>query len=287
MNSKNLLTLAITLTLGVILAGSLLMPVISDAQKDLGNPITKSNQIYNGFYVEPNAEYTLELDKTGWTANGVDLTGQNFRQLVFSDSFTIMIDQPMESGAFGYISGKEVANPIYFNALYAYEVTFADNTVNVVRTTDDTTIFTKTYTWAFAACAEGTAGAWGTIVRVGTTDAYVLDESQLILSGYYYTGDNDTFYSYRDGVLYCGEYSGSVEITKGITNGTTDIFNITELDVNVGDETFTPFLALVPLSVTGHATAGAAYSLLGALPIMVIIGLVFAATAAIVAKRDD
>ena len=289
MESKNLLTLAITLTVGIILAGSLLMPVISDAQKSVGDPITKSNQVYQGFYIEPDSDYELTISAAGWSVNGELLTGQNYRQLIFADSFVLQVNDNTDATSFGFIMDKTLDAPeyLYVADSASYSVTFANNTVTVAKAGVTEPFYTQTYAWAYAACPAATEGAWGTIVGIGSTDAFILNDNQILLSGFYYTGENDTFYSYRDGTLYTGEYEGSIEITKSITAGTYDIYSVTGLTVTVGDESFTPYLTLVPIEVTGHATGGAAHSLVGVIPIMVIVALLIAAVGAVTFRRAD
>ena len=252
MEKTNLLPLVVTLTVGIILAGSLLMPVISDAQKSVGDPITKSNQIYQGYYIEPDSDYELTISAAGWDVNGEILTGQNYRQLVFADSFVLQVHVNTDETSFGYVLDKTMNDPTYLYVAdsASYTVTFANNSVTIAKAGVAEPFYTQTYGWAYAACPAATEGAWGTIVRVGTNDAYILNDNQIILSGYYYTGDNDTFYSYRDGTLYTGEYEGSIEITKSIADGTYDIYSVTGLSVHVGEESFTPYLTLVPIEVT-------------------------------------
>lgn len=285
----NILGLLVTLVVGVILAGSLLAPVISDAQKSVGDPITKSNQVYQGFYNEPDSDYELTLSAAGWFVNGDPLTGQNYRQLIFADTFVLQVNDPANETSFGYIMDKTMTNPtqLFVADSASYSVTFANNTVTVAKAGVTEPIYTQTYGWAYAAYPAATEGAWGTIVRIGTTDAYILNDNQIMLSGYYYTGENDTFYCYRDGTLYTGEYEGSVDITKSITDGTYDIYSVTGLSVHVGEESFTPYLTLVPIEVTGHATGGAAHSLVGVIPIMVIVALLISAVGAIALRRAD
>ena len=56
--------------------------------------------------------------------------------------------------------------------------------------------------------------------------------------------------------------------------------------ISVDDETFTPYVWAVEKTIMGHESAGAAYSLLGAIPIMVIVALLVVAVG-VVARRND
>lgn len=289
MDPKRITAVIVAAILGVILLVTVVAPIVSDGQTTTGDPITKSNQVYTGYYVEPDAEYELTLNASGWAANDVVLTNQNYRQLIFADTFVLQVNTNADATSFGYIMADDLTAPRY---LYVaddaeYTVTFNDNTMTVIKTGTATPFYTKTYNWAFAACGSEEPNAWGTITRVGTNDAYILNDSQFYLSGYYYTGENDTFYSYHMGQMNSGTYEGSVTFEKEIVSGTTDIYNITELDVAIGEESFNPYLILVPLSVTGHATSGSLYSMLGVIPIVVAIGIVLGVVSMAIVNRYD
>lgn len=278
----------IALVLGAILVGGMLAPTVAGIQDTVGDKITKSNQVYTGYYVEPYAEYELIINADGWTANGVNLTGQNYRQLIFADTFALQANTNTDPTAFGYIIAEGMTTPQYLDVADSaeYTVTFSNNTMTMVKSGTEAPIFEKEYAWAFAACGPEVPNAWGTITRVGTNDAYILNDNQFYLSGYYYTGENDTFYSYHSGTIYSGEYAGNVTFEKEKVNGTTDIYNITELKVTIGEEEFNPYLILVPLSVTGHATAGAAYVMFGVITLLAIVMLVVIAANAVKGKYN-
>ena len=271
--------LVIALVIGGLLVGGLLAPTVAGIQDTVGDKITKSNQVYTGYYIEPSAEYELIINADGWTANGVSLTNQNYRQLVFADTFVVQANTNIDSTAFGYIMAEDMTAPryLYVTDNAEYTITFNDKTMTVVKTGTDAPVYTKTYNWAFTACGAGEPNAWGTITRVGTNNAFILNDSQFYLSGYYYTGENKTFYSYHNGNSYTGEYEGNVTFEKEKVAGTTDIYNITQMTVTIGGEEFNPYLILVPLSVTGHATAGPYYVMFGVLTLLAIVMLVVVA----------
>lgn len=284
MNNK-LIPIVLTLVVGIILAGSVLVPVLNDAQKDLGDPITKTNPVYNSWYRDIEPTDVWEMSSTGYVLND-ETMDTGYRQAVFGDSFVLYLNA-LNLDNIGYVIGKNDENPTQLVNTKSYTITFDNNTISIVDG-DNTAVYSKEYTWAYTLCPSEDTAKWGTITRIGDGDTtYILNNNQVVLSGYYYTGDNDTFYSYKDGTLYIGSYEGGMEITKTLVDGTTDIYKIDTEVVTVGDETFTPYITLVPISVTGHATAGASYSLLGAIPIMVIVALIMGAVGMIVAKRND
>lgn len=284
-----IISLVVGLTVGVLLMVGLVSPVVADGQTTAGDEITKTNQVYQGYYIVPDDNYELTISSAGWVANGVTLTNQNYRQLIFSDNFVLQVNTNTDETSFGYIMDKTLTNPkyLYVAGEASYTVTFANNSITVTKSGQSEAFYTNTYGWAFAACSAEMPDAWGTITRIGETNAYIMDENQVYLSGYYYTGENRTFYSYHNGTLYSGTYEGSVELVKSITSGTTDIYTLSECTVNVGDESFTPYLTLVPISVTGHATSGANYALLKAIPIVAFIALIAFAAFAVRGRMND
>ena len=273
----------IALVLGAIMIGGLLAPTVAGIQATVGDDITKSNQTLDSYYRDVKPTDVFELSSSGFELNDV-LINKTYRQAVFADSFVLQINKPSDT-ALGYLIGAEDATPTNLIDTNTYTVTFENKTVKVVKN-DDTTVYTKEFEWAYIITTSADTASWGTISRIGTDTSYILNDSQVILSGYYYTGDNKTFYSYKDGELYTGSYEGAIEITKSIADGTTDIYKITGLEVTVGEESFTPYLTLVPLSVTGHATAGAAYVMFGVLTLLAIVMLVVISANAVRGKYN-
>lgn len=302
----NILTLAITLTLGVILAGSVLMPVIDDAQNDLGNPITLTNtspivlrEAHEGDVLKVVRTVTDGTAADTWTLNGDVCLGptgsaDTWNVGIMSDGLYLSINSPGNGAVGSWLSIPNNGNLSNLSGVsggvaQSYQITFnADTMVLENVTATPTTIATVPYTWAYVLCPYG-QGEYCAAMPNGA--GLVKDPNQIILSGLYYTGELDTTYCYNK-VAFVGktDYSMTANITTALHEGTTDIYdaNVTVTITDGTDsETFTPYRILVPYEVSGHATAGAAYSLLGALPIIVIIGLVLAATAAIMVKRDD
>ena len=299
----NILTLAITLTIGVILAGSLMMPVISEAQKDIG-PITIVNNDTNVLLrpAEPGDILAVEFsdDKWVWSLNGEEVVGVG-DQSIYWDSFVI-------SDAC-YISGRDAGatwaatltaftvNPTsstggYTNKSYPEPpstITFGTDTITITGNNGSIwqsgTDLVLPYTWAYVICPEVDA-TYKAASANGS--GYVSSTDDLILCGVYTSGDNDCSYIYKNGTgeIFGANYTYEVTQTLALKEGTTDIYE-TSVSVAIGDETFTPYRIFVPYQISGHIAGGPEYELLGVIPIIVIIGLVLAAIGAIVSKRND
>ena len=302
----NILTLAITLTLGVILAGSVLMPVIDDAQTDLGNPITLKNNsdivlksIEDGDVFKLTSTRNADSTKTDvWTINDnvvSNLSGSSLSWNVgmISDAMYVrIVSQANASSAATTLMSSTTGTEQYISpgsteGVYTWTWTFENGTMTYIDRYG--TEVTAPYTWGYVVCPLEDGEYYS-----AETDGVGIckDASDLILCGGYTSGSLDTMYALHKGETYTSvsAYTMNVNTTTAIHTGTTDIYDIT-VSVGISDgndsETFTPYRIYLPYEVSGHATAGAAYSLLGALPIIVIIGLVLAATAAIMVKRND
>lgn len=81
----NLLTLVITLTIGIILMGSLMAPVISDAQDSIGVR-TFTNTGDKVYLVEEADDYTITPTTTGWKVNDTDITCTGTYKFIYTDT---------------------------------------------------------------------------------------------------------------------------------------------------------------------------------------------------------
>lgn len=291
MEKTNLLTLVVTLTVGIILAGSLMMPVIADAQLTAGPATTLTNEKYASENYKYNIwdgsdivlEYTPSPDISTpgiFTVNGesVTLLGISQRIVLASNDFA------SRSGgtAVSVLNSQFVESTTQLgNTAFTYTITNKEYTLELGNNT-----YTGTVDWLVYATDDGDAN----LVQLKDTNAFYTSyqDKIVVLGNIYTTGDNDTFYSYFGGDLtvnaaYADE--SSVDLTKVRKDGYTDIYNTT-ITVNVGDESFTPFFILAPEVVNGHE-ADATFSLLGVLPILVIIGLVLAGMSAIFVRTRD
>lgn len=296
----NLLALVVTLTVGIILAGSLMVPVIEDAQTDIGDPITKVNNttvLLRPVEEGDTLEATFADGKWTWTLNDTVIQGIGNNSITW-DSFIISDAMYLSNRSAGDNWAATISifsiNPTVWSGFISKTSAGADSSVvfsngEITITGDNSNIFegstTIPYTWAYVVCPEVEA-TYCAAVSGGT--AYVKSTDDLILCGTYSTGENDCAYTYKNGTstVIGGDFTMTVNQATTVANGTTDIYEDT-VSVDIDDENFTPFRIFVPYEVDGHATAGAAYSLLGAIPLIVIIGLVLAGMGAIFVRNRD
>ena len=311
MNTK-LIPLIITLVVGIILAGSLLIPVINDAKTTIGDAT-----IINNENITPTADYTQnDLIMTVTPADDAEGYAVYINDVGYAKPSTTKV---------GLISDRLFVN-ISSTSGRSAEIRYWDETNLTEVSTNVTADLTITYTHANHELVyeSGTT----TFTYEDVLFIFVWDEN-----GQYGEVTNNTAYpnkvfrmeSINDnswgvfdyaanftlgeethrGMITMSKYGlnsyfeGSPEWTVSfeygtptLKEGTTDLytglqpyFRVTDADGNT--QTYEPYRAFILNEAKGHESAGAAYSLLGAIPIMVIIGLVLAATAALVTKRND
>lgn len=278
MNNK-LIAIVMTLVVGIILAGSVLMPVVNDARTTTSTEVNYTNEETTFRMAGASDVVTLTLSSGTVTLNDVAIEKISNSNILLSDA--VSLDQFQYQG--NWLNRMWFKDSTALQYPSAFELTFENgNVTGTVTISDATTSIDTTYSYLFYADSEGdyiqmTNNDWANGV-------YLNNANQLILSGLYTTGENDTTYSYVDGVFTTGgDYTGSVELTTEKVG--MDVIKATALTVTIGEETFTPFRALVPMTVVGH-TETPASNLIGVIPVLVIVSLVVAAIGMVVVKRD-
>lgn len=287
----NILTLAITLTLGIILAGSLLVPVIEDTQTNIGPEVTLNNTVRNpnlNYNMWDGSDITISFTVSGTTGT-YSINGEAQTTILTSNAQRIVFASNDVCARVGGSSAPGTLNVQHIGDTSGntYSFTYVIENGEYTFTQLNHDPITGKVDWLIYAADEGDYNA-GTI-STPTSPFYTTDADKLVILGNVYTtGDNDTFYAYYDGELTVNEDyadNSSVTINKTIADGYTDIYDTT-VTVNVGDESFTPYFILAPKTVTGHEVSDVD-ALLGAIPVLVIIGLVLAGVGAIFVKNRD
>lgn len=286
----NALTLIITLVVGVILAGSLLAPVISDAQTTIGDPITYNNNptSFGEVYVTNDISGTHTVNMAA-PNNYMTIDGQDIALNNTTRGFYVVTDKVavMQIGAIAVIcwaDGNFQYNP---NWGRTFDITFENGTATLNYTASgETTTYTYQYSWIGIRVAEG-----GNYINVSSsTPVYTLGTKSIIAMGQYTSGENDTYYVAKNGIVTISDpelYSSSITVSStDLVSGTTDV-NRAYPVISVGNETFTPYVWLAEKEVVGHESGGASYTLLGAIPILLIVALVMVAVGAIAYRRAD
>lgn len=304
----NVLTLAITLTIGVILAGSLLMPVLSDATT------TERTFVNNGaFYVEANPTdiYTLEYSRS--TESGVLYVNDEPIALSSSSYSVLVLDQSIlrMEGFNNTMEYRGDGNSI--GGIGELNITISGGSVTgTYQRFDGSTSFTwptTTYTDAYVISADSQA----LIMSDYNTPVKMNEDSEILGFGLTRASAGGTalFMSKIEGNIADGV---TVDILGTSTGTTLEGATVSNLEVNatkldaykdlyeLTSITYTVTLAdttsynvtysayIVPSEVsselTNHLNPGE-IAILNALPILIIVALVVMAAGALYLKRDD
>ena len=291
-NEQSITKLAISLIVGIIIVGCVLIPVVSDAQTTMGNPVTYNNLPGSGGQLfvtdDVSGSHHVVMSASDNTITYDDLVIWDGETNLISRGFVVVTNAIIVTNVGAYITVCYGSDQYQFNAGWgnSYDVTFEDGTATMIRTSSGgtQTTFTATYDWIGYWVSEG-----GNYINTSSTGrCYTNGLNDIIACGLYSSGENDTFYTVKDGTISVTEdFPASIELSNStLVAGTTDI-NFSYLIVNVGDESFTPYVWAVPAEIHGHASSGTSYDLLGIIPLMVILGIVIAAAGSIYFKNEN
>lgn len=282
----NLLTLVITLTLGVILAGSLLVPVVEDAQQTAGDLGTLDNNesgvLYNsyamGHMTASTPEVTILLADSVLTVNGTPVTIQHYgtlgqlavspdgSYLAVRNNAAAMYLYTLADGVYTSVTispGTEVT--VAYNGITVGDTTYPINDLYCIGVTSEDPVFRYTPTDSAKIYVEKIGDLFGTATI--TIDG----ESKTIA----FVGDQATLTG----------YTPTVQYSLKAVDGYTDLYEVESYTITIGEGTATAVSWYASEYVTGHEASGAAFSLYGVLPVLVIIGLVIAAVS-VVRNKD-
>lgn len=279
----------VSILVSLIMVGGVLSPIISSVGGDLGDPIkleqTGSRSPYRLGEVPANDTVTFSVESDGVKINGSVLELQGaisaWTPIIYTDGGYIQIRNETGATKITVFTVENLAEEI---ALSAGNSVIFDNGVCTINATDVTTF---DYTVCYSVGYDDNIRM---IIDMGMRydNAYSIVNSikDVTIYGWYYTGENDTQYSFENGVLsVVGDYVATCDYELTLHDGTTDIYDITEFNITVGGETFVPYFALVPDVVEGHADNGVAYNLVGIIPMLVIVGVLLMAVGLIFRSR--
>ena len=317
MESKNLLTLAITLTVGIILAGSLLMPVISDATT------TERTFTNNGYFRMSETLSTDENTVITWdSANAFvfNLNGNDIELPPGATSGTVYPYTILASDAWAlraavlndtvnvdltlYGSGSDSTLLWFVNSWSNDTATITLSAGTASFKANDSTPVTVSYTHAFIPDENGNY-----ILKKGTETAYLHGESLIYATGRTtatFGEDSVDLNINIEGNITDGETvtvlaptgytSDNIEVVNSQVTGYKDLytfdkvtFEITETDSSTTvDVVYSQ--VIVPYQITAELSQHldpAEIAIMNALPVLIIVALVVMATGALYLKRDD
>lgn len=290
MDIKNMAGIVVGVVIAVTLFASLMIPVVNDAQTTAGDEVTMTNRGVSDYILgrmSGDDEIVIEYTDSGLTLNGEPFTPLYQRQtwvpLAYADSGELDIRTANYTLRWAVYS--EGADTTYISINAAGESVTLTPTLVTVYNEGVSTEYPVSIIYSV-----GIEDVDSIAVRDlgGANTAYIKSIKDVLAIGSYTSGENDTMYSVIDGKLTIGNdsYTSSLNYTTTPTSGTTDILTLTSFTITIGGETFTPYNVLVPYEVTGHADSGATYSLLGILPILVVIGIILGVLGMLFIRRE-
>lgn len=298
----NILTLVITLVIGVIMTGAVLAPVVNDATDAL--TVTKTNDF--GTYASAmDEDLTIsikvnETDNTKWdfTVNGVTINypvdTRIANPVLLTDTMQIMLSESIIIASY---TNARFTGQTEFNA------TLSNDLLNATST-NGTTPHTWTdvpYSWAFYAAETGDYRVLYLLSNENET-IYYTDLNDVYGSNFVFT--TNKFYSFHgDSVTYYATGTTPTTINANVeattVNGTLDMYSF-DVSRNVGGYTFQvdnagteytvhPWVYIVPEKVSSDAIENKDQisALFGVIPILVIVAILMTAVGAIALRRAD
>lgn len=297
---KKLVGLFIGLAVGVLMVGSVLMPIINDASDDqrtvFNNEVsTKYSLLYDDVdsinaTIVWDAFNDSEIDVT---LNGESYTyalGANNNALIMSDKLLVRADNNA-SAIRVYIAGEtSVGTQVAYTA--PITITLSNGTITLTDSAIEPVSVSVTPTeWVFIPNVNGNYE----FVRNVDGSAYINDPSQIYFStiidtdskGFVWgNGKECTFYDTDT------SYDMDVALTK--VDGYTDLYSVNLNSVfidesagtNADGSQFNPYLYMIPVSVDAHTELNnSVLSMLAAIPVMFVISLLVISVTVIL-RRD-
>lgn len=285
MDVKNIVMAVVGMVLAAIMIGGALLPSVASALVVSGDSIEITNAQQNGYPHRYSEVDELELVITV-TSDDFEIIlndkviekTSGTQPMVFSNSMYVELSRDSNSNITLFFTLDDLSNSL----------TITQNTIGVTTCVFNDGVWTLspydgeeisgTYDWVITFDEMGEY-----IAHIGSSLVYCNSfKKDIVLCGSYNTGELDTgYYCYKDGILVSNlGYSSELSYDMALANGTTDIYEVSNIECTFSDgttsESFQPYRYLVKESVDGHADSGPAYALIGVLPIVAIAGLVMA-----------
>ena len=304
MEKMNALTLIITLVVGVILTGALLGPVINDATKTEQTFVNEG--VFNYGIFTPEDEYELKVVGADGsiTVNDVAVdpfsATTRFYSIVASDNFV---------ARYGYSNGiyfcqcvgKDSSDNTFADGGVLTNISIDNGALAVQFTKSDSTVVSKTV--EFTELYAIVPNADEAVMKVATDSVYIKGDSPIYSSGLtQVTVWSNLFHlegTYNDGLTISSPNLPDAtydNITWNIepVSGYVDLYKLTSIEFDITNNgttyhaTYSYFgvPSEVTAELTNHLTPGQ-ISLMGAIPVMVIVALLMAAVGAIALRRAD
>lgn len=307
MEGNKLLTLLVTVTVGIIFTGALLAPVIEDVSATEKTFVNEG--LFNYGIFEPNDTYTLEFDSSDGSIEvngtvvtpipGISLT-QYASYSVLSADNVILRYGSNNTGYYLQILGSDSGGNTVAAGGVTVSATISDDTISVTYVNSQDVSTTKTFNFTEMYAIVPTEDE--AVLKASSSQVYIKGDSPL------YAGGVTTVTAWSNVIHFEGNYDDGIVITSPSlpdatysnivwnieeVEGYVDLYKLTsiEFDITNNDTTVhaTYSYFAVPTEVTAeisqHLDAGE-IAILAAIPLMAIAALVLLVVRYFVAGRD-
>lgn len=283
MGGTKTIGIVIALTVGIILVGSLLNPILTDAQKTAGEVeiVTNDNSTHNGYQMGLITNETVVVKVSG---GALYLNGE---QIPISHAGSV---GSIAESDVGYIGVRNNGAALYFfeytdTALVTHTIN-PDEEITITATSISFSTDSFTATKVYSIGSNASVKYQTAFNDSGTGPIYINSIDQVFGWGVFTVGDVSQLISYNGDSASSASYPVTVDYTVDKVSGYTDLYELTSYTVSFNDDTSNVRSLLIPVSVQAHEASGAVYSLYGAIGVIVIVALLMAAVGAIIIRRQ-
>lgn len=289
---NNILALVITLTVGIILAGSLLMPVISEAQRGYETETFTNPSSYGAEYVTA-ATITLESGTLKYN-DAAYTVGNSKIPMIVADNLNFQINA--SSTGSNNIIYCDADGPVRSDNIKALDLTLADGSIELTYTDANDVEETTTIPCSWAYVITTTTGVRDyTIYNLygSSKNVYYNSIKDYHANGYTMSGDTiESVVSVSEGAAILNDEAATLQVS-GFTevSGYNEVYSgtisyNTGISVTDGETTVYPWFVVLPTTVTGYVEPDKAMDILSVIPVLIIASLVVVASSVIILRRD-
>lgn len=299
MELKNFGALIAGFIVAALLVAAILVPVIDATLTTAGDPVTYTNSGANvgmrdntAYYeITDDTSLTYVVDSTGITIGETNINYNStatWGAVVWTDTGYFMVRQSTY-----VVRCEQYDVETNTSATTSYTLPVTATLLGKTLTIADAAEANDTYTFNEGYCLDLKQNEDGKQLfmavdltqRTGTF--YLNSINQLRCMGIYSSGENDCYYSLKNGTLTnTGDFTNDVVATLTLVDDTTDVYQLESFKLDIGGEEFTPYYTILPLQIDGHSTGGAVYDTLSIIPLLVTVGILLGIVGVIFTRRE-
>lgn len=269
MENDKLIGLFVTLTVGIILVATLVVPVINSAETEYTETYANGSAEITQIYSDSPDDLTIvfEADASTFTVNDVEYDAGTYTRwgIFASDALSIQIGSASGVDTLYIMQPSVAVTTGTLSEGFTLTAT-ADGDLTLVYGSESTTI-TTTYNWMIYLDSDGSL-VWASVSE--DEPRYIKAETDVYVAYSFASGAN--YLTYADGVAAKNGTETTVEFTTSEVSGTDG--EILELTAVTFESSKTVTYLYVPVSVDYVSSEnGAAINLLFVIPLLLIVSL--------------